>query len=258
MEGCFVIGAALCTKEKAMKTNIARLCTIFGSIMLIIALLILSIEIYAFNRTFFAKEYEKIGTADNIGMSEQDLSAVTEKLLDYTQGTEPNLNMQVSIKGEMREVFGQREKDHMVDVRALYLGARDVRTVSLIGAALLFMASFMSSRKTTVPILCRSFLWVSGAFLVAVAAIGLYAAIDFSAFWTSFHHVFFTNDLWRLSPTHILIQMVPEQFFSDLVTKIILRFVSVFIELNLAAALGLYVYKKLQKKASSKHRGDKQ
>jgi len=75
--------------------------------------------------------------------------------------------------------------------------------------------------------------------------------VDFTSFWVSFHHLFFTNDLWLLNPeTDVLIMMVPQQFFSDLVARIIIRFVSVFFVLNAAAAAGLLIIKKRRVKAS--------
>lgn len=156
--------------------------------------------------------------------------------------------MQAEIKDQMQEVFGPREKEHMVDVKVLYIGARGVRTFSLAGAVVLIALSFFIGKKHAARILCKAFLWVSGGFVIVVAAIGLYAAVDFSAFWTSFHHVFFTNDLWLLDPkTDVLIQMVPEQFFSDLVARIIVRFVSIFVTLNLAAIIGLTLIKRRER-----------
>lgn len=225
-----------------MRSFLTRLCTVIASAMLIIALLILSIEMFAFDPEFYKSEYAKLDTAESIGMSESDLTMVTNNLLNYTAGSRETLDMQVQINGQQTEVFKQHEKDHMVDVKALYLSARDVRTVCLIGAAVLIALAFVLSGKKALSNLCSSFLRVSGAFLVVVAAIGIYAATDFSGFWVTFHHVFFTNNLWQLDPrTDVLIMMVPEQFFSDLVTRIIIRFVSIFAALNIAAAVGVYI-----------------
>jgi integral membrane protein (TIGR01906 family) len=242
------------TKEKTM-SNGKRfwmvLFTALGSLLLIVGLLIASIEMFAVNARFFHSEYSKLDTAQNIGISEEDLTKVTDKLLNYTTDTDDNLDIQAEIQGQMQEVFGQREKDHMVDVKVLYLGARNVRTVSLICAVLLFTAAFIIGRKHTWQSLCKSFLWVSAGFVVFVAAIGIYAAIDFTSFWTNFHHVFFTNDLWLLDPrTDVLIQMVPEQFFSDLVTRIIVRFISIFITLNAASMVGLAILKRRENAAA--------
>lgn len=224
------------TKCRAWTAVLAAL----GSAALILGLLIASIEMFAVSPDFYQREYQKLGTAQSIGISEEDLARVTDKLIRYTTGAEDNLDMQAEIQGQMQEVFGEREKAHMVDVKALYLGAKTVRTVSLALAAALILAAFIAGKKAALRALCRSFLWVSAGFVAAVGAISLYAAVDFTAFWTSFHHVFFTNDLWLLDPsTDVLIQMVPEQFFSDLVARIIARFVSIFLTLNIAAAAGL-------------------
>ena len=74
----------------------------------------------------------------------------------------------------------------------------------------------------------RGYVLSNYIFLAVFAAIAIYAAVDFTSFWTSFHHVFFTNDLWLLDPaTDNLILMVPEQFFFDLVFRIVGWFVGI-------------------------------
>jgi integral membrane protein (TIGR01906 family) len=237
--------------EKESGHQFRTVLTALASILLIIGLLVFSIETFALNSAFFQSEYAKLGTAEDIGISEDDLAKATQTLLDYTSGKIESLDMQAKIQDEMQEVFGQREKDHMVDVKALYLGARSVRTWSLIAAVVLLVIAFLIGRGKTPGTLCKSFLGVSAGFLVVVGAIAVYAAIDFTNFWISFHHIFFAgNDLWLLDPaTDVLIQMVPEQFFSDLVARIIIRFVSIFLTLNIAAAVGLYIVKRKKRKA---------
>ncbi len=226
----------------------STVCASAAGVMLIVALLILSIEMFALNPSFFTSEYSKLNTAQDIGIGEQDLTAVTNKLINYITDADKDLDIQAEIGGEMQEVFGKREKDHMVDVKVLYLNARNVRTVFFIGAAVFIIATFLISRKQAFKTLCKSFLYVSGVFVVIVGALGLYAAVDFTSFWISFHHLFFTNDLWLLDPnTDVLIMMVPEQFFSDLVARIIIRFISIFVVLNAAAAAGLIMIKKRSK-----------
>lgn len=228
-----------------MKRFFTTLCCVLASAMIIVAVLIVSIEMFALNQSFFNKEYEKMDTAASIGMSEEDLENTTDVLLTYTAGNRDNLDMTAEINGQTEEVFGKREKDHMVDVQALYIAARNVRTIFFIAAPILIIIAFLVSRSRAVKTLCRSFLYTSVGFLAVVVALGLYAVIDFPSFWTSFHHVFFTNDLWLLNPyTDVLIMMVPEQFFFDLVTSIIIRFVSIFAVLNITAFIGLKMYNK--------------
>ncbi len=230
------------------KRFFSALCASAASVMLIVAVLIMSIEMFALNSSFFTGEYSKLNTPQDIGISEQDLTKVTNKLVNYITDADKDLNIQAEIGGEMQEVFGEREKDHMVDVKALYISARNVRTIFLIGAAVLIAVTFLIKKKQAIKTLCKSFLCVSGVFVVIVGALGLYAAVDFTSFWVSFHHLFFTNDLWLLDPrTDVLIMMVPEQFFSDLVARIIIRFVSIFVALNAVAAAGLIIFKKRSK-----------
>lgn len=246
-------GAALsdtADKEIGMRRFFTALCMVLASILIIVAMLVISIESFALDRGFYESEYEKLGTAKDIGISKADLTRTTDVLLRYTSGERNSLDMQAKIGGEMQEVFGKREKDHMVDVQKLYIGARDVRTYGLIAAAVLIIISFILSRGKAVLALCRSFLYVSGAFLALVAVITFFALSDFGSFWTSFHHVFFTNDLWILDPsTDVLIQMVPQQFFFDLVTRIIIRFVAIFAGLNIGAFAGKYLYKRYTRMA---------
>lgn len=228
-----------------MRKTAAAVLTALASLLLIVGMLIASIEMFAVNERFFESEYSKLNTAASIGMSDEDLTRVTDNLIAYTTGHRDSLDMQAKINGAEEEVFGQREKDHMVDVRALYLAARTVRIASLVTALVLIAAAFAVFGKNALRTLCRSFLAVSGAFALIVLALGIYAAVDFASFWTSFHHLFFTNDLWLLDPrTDVLIMMVPEAFFSSLVTRIIVRFVSIFVTLNIAAAVGAAIIKK--------------
>ncbi len=231
------------------KTFAAAFICAAASVFMLASLIVLSIETFALNENFYKQEYGKLKTAESIGISEQDLAGVTNRLLSYTRGEADNLDIKAVIGGSTQEVFGEREKEHMVDVRALYLAARDVRTYGLIIAAVLAAVAFFLKGRKTLSLLCRSFLSVSVAFLAALAALGIWAALDFSSFWTAFHHVFFTNDLWILNPeTDVLIMMVPQQFFSDLVKNILILFAAVFAVLNAAAAAVVYINKKKAEK----------
>lgn len=232
-----------------LKKTAAALASVAAAVFILTALIVISIEAYALDENFYKHEYKKLNTAESIGISEQDLTAVTQRLISYTRGDADSLDMKAAIGGINREVFGEREKEHMVDVRELYLAARDVRTYGLILAGFLVLVVLLLKGKKMWHLLCSSFLSVSGAFLAALGALGLWAVLDFPSFWVTFHHVFFTNDLWILNPkTDVLIMMVPQQFFSDLVQSILLFFAIVFAVLNASAAAVLYFDKKIAAK----------
>ena len=213
-----------------------RIGTILAGLCLIIGLLLQCLNILCFDRGFYKAEYEKLGTAASIGMSQEDLDKTTEVLLDYIQDKREDLNVTAVVQGEERQVFNQREKDHMVDVKALYLNAMTASywLLAVGGVVFIVFLSLRTYRRTAL----RGYLDANWVFLVIFGALALYAAVDFNSFWVNFHHVFFTNDLWLLDPRQdILIMMVPGQFFFDLVMRIVILAVGVIALLLLGAAL---------------------
>jgi len=195
-----------------------------SSFFLCVALLLTSVFLCVYDRNFYRNTYAKLGIAQSVGMSEEDLTRATDALLQYCQGERPDLTVSAAVRGQTRQVFNEREIEHMADVRTLALTAEKVQWVlyALFGALLLFGILWGKFR------LQKLFLPLLYGFLIGlafIAAIGLFAAIDFDTFWTMFHHVFFTNSLWLLDPaTSILINMVPQEFFFALVMRILLYF----------------------------------
>ena len=59
--------------------------------------------------------------------------------------------------------------------------------------------------------------------VVAIAG-GIFAS-NFNKYFIMFHHMFFDNDLWLLDPaTDLMIRMLPEGFFFDMVIRIVVTF----------------------------------
>jgi integral membrane protein (TIGR01906 family) len=222
-------------KEKAFLSLTAGL----SSIMLIFVLLISSIEWTAFDLNFYKKEYIKLNRAESIGISMEELMRGTSELLDYLKGEREDLKIKATINGEQRYLFNQKEMEHMVDVKHLYQWAAGFRTWSLAAFLLLMVILIFLARKNIINILSRTFEKSMAFFLLLLILLGLFICVDFTAFWDRFHHIFFTNDLWQLNPeTDLLIQMVPEQFFFDMVIRILLIFLAglIFTVIALRAA----------------------
>ena len=133
----------------------------------------------------------------------------------------------------------------MKDVAVLYQNAMFVRNSALLVLLVSIIIAYKSKLKDFRLLLAHTYNQVSLVFTLFVGTILMIAVIDFTWFWTNFHNVFFSNDLWLLNPkTDILIMMVPEQFFFDLTFRIIIGFLSVFILSNIFA---YYQYRKLLK-----------
>ena len=200
---------------------------VLGWMLLIVAVFLTLVDVCCFDRSFYVKEYEKNGTAEVIGISDEQLMMVTEHLLGYLEDTEEVLKIDAEIGGVVRNVFDERDTMHMVDVKVLYQNAMLVRNVTLILALVIFGYNLLHMKKDVVASLAVSFYKALGAFMMICAAVLIGAAVDFDAMWRFFHTIFFSNDLWLLDPNvSVLINMVPLQFFFDLVTKVVVLFIA--------------------------------
>ncbi len=204
-----------------MSKTLTRILAILQGILLLTAAALFTVNLCCFQRSFYEKEYAKLDTAAEMGMKHEDLMEATDNLLYYLKGFRIDLDLQTEVHGQTVEMFDQREKAHMADVRSLYRRAMAVGWLAL-GLALMLnsLLYFKGDRKTAL----RGMLWGFGIFGALLAAAAVWAAIDFYSFWRSFHELLFDNDLWQLYPDERLIQMVPEQFFADLVTRIVAVF----------------------------------
>ncbi|NLO97253.1 MAG: TIGR01906 family membrane protein [Peptococcaceae bacterium] len=229
----------LSSKRNILAVFFSALC----SLVLIIVLLLTSVEYNSFNLGFYKTEYAKLNSAQTIGISDEELLQTTKDLLTYIKGKRADLDMEATIKGEKRQVFNEREKTHMVDVRNLYIGEHTCKNIGIALFLLFMMITYKISGKQFVRILGTGYLIAFSVCLALLLFIIFMIAKDFTAFWTQFHQLFFTNDLWQLDPaTDILIQMMPEQLFSDLVSRILRLFI---IETIILAIMSFIAVKKL-------------
>lgn len=186
--------------------------------LLVVGVLYTLVEGLMFDRSFFDAQYWQYGQAESIGMSHEDLMAATDKLLLHMEGKSEDMVVYATVNGIQREVFNEQETVHMQDVNALIRGFSTFRYLAfgIAGVAAIAFA-FVCKKdrlRTLAKIVLTACLVLAGIFL----GLGLWAALDFSSFWTSFHLLLFTNDLWLMDPsTSIMINMFPAQFFSNFI-----------------------------------------
>lgn len=190
---------------------------------LFVACILTAIDVMSFDLSFFEEFYSKNQIADTIGITDEELIAATENLLNYTQGKEEELDAKVWLDGTSMYMYNQREIDHMVDVKELYLGAMFVRNSLLVFFLLICVIDGIKHRFSSLIKHKESMFRALAGLLIFIGGISLAALIDFNSFWNTFHHIFFRNDLWLLNPnTDRLILMVPLDFFIQLVTRIVI------------------------------------
>ena len=209
-----------------------------AGLALFLSLLLTSIDLLCFNRSFFHWQYSLNHTAESIGISEEGLMNATNTLLDYMQDKRDDIIVVEKVNGNEREIFDERETLHMVDVKNLYLNTMKTRTILLVGSITILTLLAFTHRNQSYTILSNAYrnglLFLSSL----IFFIAIYAIVDFNGFWMNFHYVFFDNDLFLLDPNiSIMINMFPSNFFFAVVFGIILLFVSIVILLKLLLVL---------------------
>ena len=223
----------------------AKIISVVLSLLMIVSALFFVLRGLINSERFFLREYTKIGNAHAMGMSAEDLTAATMQMMNYMEGRVRAIDIEVTVHGERVSMFNEREVLHLVDVRVLYLVWRTLAFLFLALYAAMLVYLLFRKQIAFVP---RAFLVAAGLFVVLLITLSVLALVDFDAFWTTFHHIFFTNDLWLLDPaTSRMINMMPLQLFFDIVMQIILRFAVPF-----AAVITLVAYLLRRKRAKGR------
>lgn len=224
---------------------------IFGilcAFCLMIIFLITSVEAVVYwTPGYFEKEYEKYQVPETVHMEMDDLLEVTDEMMAYLRGEREDLHIMTTVDGQAREFFNDREIAHMEDVQGLFLGAITLRRILLVTAVLcvILMAVLKADLKKLLPkCLCMG----SGLFFLLAAGLGILISTDFTKYFIIFHKIFFRNDLWILDPsTDLLINIVPEPFFSDTALRIGITFGGMVVLLLAVCAFILFRQRKPEK-----------
>ncbi len=210
-----------------------------GSLILIFAIVFTSMEFIINDETFINNEFTKLGVSSKMGMSNNDLVRSTVRLIDYMQGDVDNIDIEVAVNGEKTQMFAlEQEVTHMRDVREIYLAIKGYRDVGALVMLVLFLFAAVIHFRKAPQMLAQGYLSGSFIALLFFGFLGTWAAMDFSNFWTFFHQMLFWNDLWLFDASESrMINMLPEQMFSDIVGQIFL-----YAGLAFAVLIGLSIF----------------
>ncbi len=193
--------------------------------VLFLTLLFSAVQAVVYFDPYFEWHYEHHNIEATTHMTVDELMVVTDKMMDYLIDKRDSLDMTATINGREDEVFGEREKAHMADVKTLFMGGKHIRDYGAIILILLLLYLWRSRRKQLADWINQLKFFFVGAFGVSVVLFVLFQS-NFSKYFVLFHKIFFDNDLWLLDPrTDILINMVPEIFFFQTALLILLVFV---------------------------------
>ena len=198
-------------------------------LMFIVCAAVFSIQSIALDPDFYTTRYEQMELASDLNVSNQDLNDSIIVLLDYIQDERQDMDITITRNGQAVEAFNTKEKTHMVDVKALYQNAITVGIVCFVFVIGILVYFFVKEKKLMISYLSKGMIQASICLGIVLLFFGMWIAYDFTGFWTWFHTVFFSNDLWLLNPaTDRLIMMVPLNFFYTLVSNIIIMTIAIW------------------------------
>lgn len=207
-------------------------------LMFIVCAAVFSIHSMALDPAFYTTRYEQMELANELNVSNQDLDASIEVLLDYIKDDRQDMDITITRNGQTVQAFNTKEKEHMVDVKALYQNALMAGIVSFVLMIIILGYFYIKEKKLLISYLSKGMIQASICLGILLLFFGMWIAYDFTGFWTWFHTIFFSNDLWLLDPrTDFMICMLPEIIFNQLVISIIIEFV-----LMVAVVLAFSIY----------------
>ena len=210
------------------------------AICIILTTLVVAIESESSNLKFYHDFQVENKITEVTGKTQDQLDIISKDLANYLFSGQASL---------LEKHFNDREIKHMVDVYGLFDLASKVMTATLTIGALILLASMFF--KAFRPLLKLTAIYIIGL-LVLTGLFALLVSSDFNKYFIKFHELFFDNDLWLLDPrTDLMIQMLPENFFSTMAFNIAKTFAMILIGILGIIGLNELMYKKGLKKCDT-------
>ncbi|MDW7668606.1 MAG: TIGR01906 family membrane protein [Bacillota bacterium] len=196
----------------------------FLKIILVISLfaflLLIIFQYSSLNINYFETKLEENNTEIVTGIEKEKLLEISKEIIKYLDGERDDLNIKIT-EGE-EAVFGEREIEHMKDVRDLFDKGFIIKNALFLTAIISFLILKFYYKEN----LSKTLLIGGIIFSFLLMGIGVIIVFNFNKAFVVFHQVLFNNDLWILNPKEdVLIQMLPSNFFSDLGILIVKRYI---------------------------------
>ncbi len=190
----------------------------FLSIFLI--LLSTSILFNSFNLKFYEKQFNRLQLENELKISQSDYLNATNDLFQYINGKRAEITVRAIIDGVEQDVFNDKEKAHMVDVRNLFQSLKRLTIILLTIIFGILLIVYIRLKRETIR-LVSTYRYALFIFLGGLSIVGILMITQFNLFWDLFHRILFSNDLWLLDPnTDFMIRMFPLELFKSMVFTI--------------------------------------
>ncbi len=207
---------------------------------------------WAFNDPgVYNQGFQKYRISLSSGITEEDLRQVGGQIRHYFNSTDEPLLVNTQVYGEERELFNQREVQHMSDVKRLVWWIYAAAVAS--GIYLLAATSWgvIVKGREYLGVLAQRVIRGVALMGVLVVIVGFFALAGFDALFLRFHQVAFTNDLWQLDPrTDYLLIIFPQGFWFDATMRVAALTVAGAVALTLVSG-GYLLWRRQTGKESS-------
>lgn len=247
-------------KQKKPRTAMIRVAAALAALLLLFSGCFFGVSLLLDDAASIEREYSRLGTDAEMGISIADLSNATQTLFDYMKGKRNDIRISVMVNGTTVEDLFYHEKEivHMEEVRALW---RTLSIAAIVGTAAAFglftAILFFGAKNTRLRNTGAGMMTGSLIFAGVIVAMVLWVIGDFNSFWTVFHFIIFPKSLiefiaggmtvtaynelnWVFESSFAMIRMLGGLFFS-----LVLRAGLIFgVEIAVVLLIGLLFYRR--------------
>jgi len=208
-----------------------------GTIVVAVPVVLFFTPLYAFVTPAFVRhEYAQPHVPAAERFAPQERLRLSDAAVGYLRGTVSREALASLRTAEGETAFLAREVEHLVDVKRVIDAMLLVHGVAAVLGLLSVLALWRIGALPRVSAGLTTGVFLAGGVIVLVVVSAL---LDFGAFFTAFHQVFFTAGTWIFDYRDTLIQLYPIEFWMDAVWKM-------GAAIGLEAAIALIVARRLR------------
>jgi integral membrane protein (TIGR01906 family) len=190
-----------------VRTPLSRIADIWIAVATPLTILALTIPLFL-NPIWVGFEQGRAQAMTWTGFSETDLKAVTDSILADLVFGPPDFD--VAIAGT--PVLDEREREHMRDVRGVFIGFFAVAAAVAVVALVVAARRDPGQRRATWRSIRAGAIWMVEALVV----LGIVAVVAFDSLFDLFHRLLFSGGSYTFDPqTERLVQLFPFQFWQE-------------------------------------------
>ena len=200
--------------RKAIAGGLARAAAVGFVLAVPVFLLTTNVRLAFDSLALYRYGFEQYDAPSTTGLSMDQLMEVATEIRDYFNSSDELLDVHVTLAGEVRPLFNEREILHMRDVKGLVRGIYALQALAgvfLLGYAVAVLAA---GRWRGARALSRRLAMGCLAAVGMLAVGGLASLAGFDQLFYSFHVISFTSGTWTFDPRYnYLTRLFTEGFF---------------------------------------------